>query len=156
MVTPLSWPAGATARGRPDFAPAGQVNYWDRSPNSRLLPYVAAGVAPHGATQRQTMLPGAGTMGMVELIHLHVRRASAATTVGPVRAWARLDADGRTDIPIATARLETNGVGDHQSVDIPAGLLLIGLDQLELVTQDDSVGGTVDYELSVKYTEFQA
>lgn len=154
MVAPLSWPAGYTARGRPDYSGPLPFPGGTTGATVRIQRYLATAVGPHGETQRATYLPGAARAAILDHVLLMVRRRTSATTVGPVRGWLRIDADGLTDIPLAIARLETNGVGDFTAVHTGPLGVAINLDQVELVTQDDSTGGSVDYDLVLKLLEF--
>jgi len=93
---------------------------------------------------------------MVEALYCGVFRVSAATTAGIVQDTWFLTKSGGTGVMVLRARMRKNSVADQDSVNLGTTLLLLAGDIIELLTYDDSTGGTVDHQGAIKITEFDA
>jgi len=93
---------------------------------------------------------------MVELLQAQITRATAATTAGIPRAyWVHWK--GATDYDnILWAELRGNNVGDKDKAQVGQSLILLAGEKLQGYTQDSSNGGTCDFFLAYKITEFDA
>jgi hypothetical protein len=71
--------------------------------------------------------------------------------VGPDKNWAS------TSTYLVFAEIFTNNVGDQQNDTLPQSVTLQAGDTLTAVDQEsNNVGGTVEYVLTAKITEFDA
>jgi len=131
-------------------------DWYDRNPVSRVDYYWGSGVAPHGVTTRLSYTVPSGKKAMVEVLVLKVRRNTAATTLGIARASLILTPSGGAPDNFMDACIVNNTVDVKDGWSIGASLALITGDLLEFTTYDGSTGGTCDYWLSYKITEFDA
>lgn len=93
---------------------------------------------------------------MVELLYAAVIRKTAPTTVGrAVTAWY-LTPSGGTEGLIMEAVLFSGNVGDSIYLSPSGNLMLFPGDTLTSKTFDGSSGGTCDYQMGYKITEFDA
>jgi hypothetical protein len=118
--------------------------------------FAYADASPHSPTVRITYTVPAGKKAMVELLSCRVNRVTAATTLGSAQAWWALTPSGGTEKYLLMASLRTNNVGDNREHGIGATLIMLAGDALKGYTCDTSTGGTCDYFLSLKITEFDA
>lgn len=132
------------------------ANYYGRNPVVRTAEYDAQGVSPHAATTRNTYTVPTGKLAYVESLYCLVVRITAATAASRVGAVCNLDpSGGEPAVDIIRALLLTNAVGDNHGVVLASGGYLAAGDVLTLVTSDASTGGTVDYQVTRKLTEFE-
>jgi len=128
----------------------------DRNPTTRADHYWGQNVAPHAVTTRLTYTCPAGKKAMVEVIMVRVRRASAATTLGTCGTYTMVTPSGGGTKEIVDAFINDNTVNARDQSAIGASLVMIAGDVLDLKTYDNSTGGTCDYFVCYKLTEFDA
>ena len=137
----------------PDFG-FSRLNWYDRSPIARAAYYVGVNVAPHVPLVVFTYTVPAGKKAMLELSQAYVMRTAAAIAAGRVYSFFRYTPFGGAFINMLTSGILTNGVGDRDTVFLSQTILMFAGDRLEGLTSDGSNGGTIDYILSYKVTEF--
>jgi hypothetical protein len=108
--------------------------------------FVSIGVAPHSLTSRGSVAVPSGRFLLVKQVAMRVRRATAATTPGRVRAL--LSVDGT---PVLMADFLGNTVDLSDSVTLGECPIAIGPATVSLQTEDTSTGGTCDYSLLLSY-----
>jgi hypothetical protein len=134
----------------------GRPAWHDRNPITTLYVYSAAGVAPHTTTPRWTYTVPSGKKAMIEFLHVRILRSAAATTAGKVTAAISITPSGGPSADIMVANILTNNVGDREALVSGATLTLLAGDKIAGYTSDASTGGTIDYVLACKATEFDA
>ena len=134
----------------------GRPAWYDRNSVPRQDYYEGIDVAPHSATTRLSYTVPAGKKAVVELLQARVYRSSTATASSLTRAWFTLIPSGGTPKIILMATIRSNNVGDKEVAQIGTTLTLFPGDKLEGGTGDLSTGGTCDYFLAYKLTEFDA
>jgi len=107
-------------------------------------------------TTRLTYTVPAGKKAMVEVMQVRVRRASAATTVGLAGAYVMLTPSGGVIKEILDTGINDNTVNARDNNALGGTMVLCTGDQLDLKTYDLSTGGTCDYFVCYKLTEFDA
>jgi len=128
----------------------------DRNPIPSWQSYEAAGVAPHGATTRWTYTVPAGKKAIMEYAFLSLTRSGAPTTVGTAFCFLYYQPSGGSSHILYDASLRDATVGNVKEIASPTSLMLNAGDAVRGYTQDTSTGGTIDYILNVKFTEFDA
>jgi len=123
---------------------------------TRLLSYVAGAIAPHVTTQRWTYTVPAGKKAFVELAFCQVFRTGVAGTLGMCVAYVQVTPQGGSATVMLGAKMWNNTAGAQDTVEIGLAWHMKAGDQIEGITQDGSVGGTIDYQLTAKITEFDA
>lgn len=141
---------------RSGSARSGRAEYYDRNPSSPDLTYVAAGVAPHGTTQRAARTIAAGKKCYLETLHARIRRQTAAAPVGQVKITITYQPSGGTDSELMAAYLATNNVNDNTESALTAAGLCNAGDVIAIYTTDQGAGGTIEYNAKIKATEFDA
>jgi len=130
--------------------------WYDRAPTPRVDHYWGQGIGPHAVTTRLTYTCPALKKAMVEVLQVRVRRQTAATTLGLAGAYAMLTPSGGSAKEILDAYLSNNTVDARNEAAIGTTLMLFAGDVLDLRTYDASTGGTCDYFVCYKITEFDA
>jgi len=134
-----------------------EVEYYDRKAVSIPGEYIGNTVAPHAATVRRTYTCPPDRKAIVELIELEVVRISVAAPVGIAQAYALFTpAAGTPANTVLVARIRTNVAEDMDSGELQTAFSMHEGDRLDLMTIDLSTGGTCQYLLSFKLTEFDA
>ena len=93
---------------------------------------------------------------MLEYACVFVNRSAAASSAGRVQADIRIQPSGGSLTIISVAQILTNNVGDSDRMDVGQSMVLLAGDKIEGWTVDNSTGGTVNYLLAAKLTEFDA
>jgi len=127
------------------------LQWYDRNPVPNMIAYRANGVAPHTVTIRASYTVPAGKKAMVVFSSAMIMRATAATTVGRVHGNAGTPTAGTFDC------YHKNNTVDSMVTVQNAEMIVVGAGiTLSITTEDLSTGGTMDYDLSVIYIEFDA
>lgn len=132
-----------------------QANYRFASPRPIHSSWAGAAVSPHSVTARLTYTVPGGRYAVVENILLRIRRAAVATTPGIVVAYLNY-------VPVlqgwsaehCSVWLTTNSVNDISIICTMLSFTMITGDALWAYTSDSSTGGSCDYSLTVKITEY--
>ena len=133
-----------------------EVQWYDRKPTSNGDRWSAAALAPHGLTTRLTYTVPKGKIAMVEVMQARLERVDVAAPAGRPQANWIVTPNGGLAIYLLHAFTRGNIMGDGDGVAIGATLMLFEGDRLWANTVDDSTGGSMDYHLSYKITEFDA
>lgn len=130
--------------------------YYDRTMVSRTSYYSSGAIAPHGITERWTYTVPTGKKAFVQSLLAVAQRITAAAPVSQYAALVTVTPNGGTLARVLLALLLTNNVGDSAREHYGASGALAAGDVLASSTVDLSTGGTVDYNLSAWYIEFDA
>jgi hypothetical protein len=134
----------------------GRPAWYDRNPVQKVNNYNATLVTPHSITERWSYTVPSGKKAMVEILEAEVLRAQAASTVGLAEALIALTPSGGSEKSVLCARIFDNTVAARSTQAIGSALLLLADDKLTGKTVDTSTGGSCDYYLAYKITEFDA
>jgi len=130
--------------------------WYDRNPVTKSNEYLGTTVAPHSGTKRLEYECPSGKKALVELLQCKVTRAEAATTVGlPFAYWVHWKSEAEYS-HILFAEVRGNNVGDSDKAEVGQSIVLLAGEKLQGYTQDTSTGGSCDYFLAYKITEFDA
>ena len=130
-------------------------NYYDRSATTKSTEY-AGTTGPHAVTQRYTFTVASGYKAYVESCVTLATVATVATTRTAVYASQYVVTDDSGAADLAIVKIYGNTLG-QQLLNVVSGVSLLNAgNQLVASTSDTSTGGTIDYILSVKYTQFAA
>lgn len=119
--------------------------------NLGRLFYDQTGVAPHSETTRVTYTVAANCYAYIPFVNMLAKRATAATTAGTFGAKFQLLLGGTEIVLIGLIFSRSNTVGDHDRLQVPAGIWLRPGDMIRFTTFDTSAGGTIDYSLYCPY-----
>jgi len=111
---------------------------------------------PHSMTDRWTYTVPAGKKAYIEFLCIKSIRATAAGTAGTVVIQITYTPSGASEQVLAATGLYTNTVGDKDEVTCGHALTMLAGDLLKGLTYDGSTGGTVNYLVVAKITEFDA
>lgn len=129
--------------------------YYDRNATNTWNAYVAGTVAPHGGTTRWTVTIASGKKAIIETANVLMWRDAASTVIGASFGLLRLTS-GATLGDIANAVLYTTTVYVTATQLVSGGITLYASDVLSAITQDNSTGGSIYYNLIAKGTIFDA
>lgn len=130
--------------------------YYDRNATSQTIQYVAD-IAPHGTTLRATYTTPAGKKAYIEAAAVYMRCSSAPTAAGRNFAIVRVT-DASANL-IEICRIDKNAntvVGNSYAVTSTSMPTVYAGETITIYTNDASTGGTVDYVIGAKVTQFDA
>jgi hypothetical protein len=130
--------------------------WYDRNPSIQVKNYSATEMFPHFITLRWSYTVPSGKKAFLELGDIEVVRAAAATTVGRVKAAITYTPSGGSEVNVIVVEIRTNGVGDRAGKTLGQAFVMSAGDSINAYTEDTSSGGSIDYYLSAKITEFDA
>lgn len=141
---------------RAGYVAANSENYLLRHPVGKHINYNGSGVAPHVGTIRATYTVPTGKSALWVLSSINVLQITAPSSASRVYAYTRLTLNGVVltvdhSLLVLSAGLPFNA---HDSVN-PQVFMAAG-DKAEIVTQDNSTGGTWDYLIGDTFIEFDA
>ena len=136
---------------RVGFPGGPRLEWYDRNPSTDVLVYSASGVAPHAVTVRATYTVPTGKKAWLSLITQSIFRATAATVVGKVTTWIWI-----AGAPASFLLHQDNTEAAKEHAITSAVAAVQSGQVVEIRTQDAGEGGTMDYVLSILYTEFDA
>jgi hypothetical protein len=124
--------------------------YYDRNATTINGNFLGT-VGPHGTTTRFTYTCPSGRKAYIEAATSHVLRMTAATSIGGISVYIGTNTIRATDHWIVNNTVNTFERQVQATViTIYAGGVYSG------ATHDGSIGGTVDYNLQMTGTEFDA
>jgi len=129
------------------------LNWYDRNPESKV-DYGAWTEPPHSTTQRISYTCPAGKIAMVEVLSCLVMRITAATTSDFLSNNWTFTPNGGSERAFLTARIINNTIGASDTKAIGTTLIMLAGDKITAYTTDMSVGGTCNYFMAYKVTEF--
>lgn len=130
--------------------------YYDRNPITTMVSINLAVVAPHVLTLRASYTVPANKKAWLDSVWLHIVRSNAAAPAGP----AEIRCNETTTV--VGAQLATyvyhnnNTVGFDVTQNLANGGFLGTGDNIQVFTIDTSTGGSCDYDMAVKATQFDA
>ena len=131
--------------------------WYDRNPKVRVATYSAAGVAPHGVTQRISYNCPVDRIALIEMLNGWVARKTAATTAGVAGIWWSLQPSGEAEGGLFNSvNFVSNDVGVGGIGALGVTVTLFSGDVIRGSTRDTSTLGTCDYSMTHKITEFDA
>jgi len=132
------------------------INYYDRIAITIGQLYNANGVAPHGLTTRWIYTVPAGKKALVETSICRILRITAAAALS--FCDARIITGGLTTAQTysAYALLLNNTINAQITDRSDSPILLLAGQTLSGETNDGSTGGTMNYLVTAKITEFNA
>lgn len=133
-----------------------RLEWYDRNPKTIAKEYFATGVAPHSATVRWTYTVPTGRKFRVEWMQEQIYRNTDPTTVGLTTAALEITPNGGSLENLAYYWGEVAAAGGNAVYHQEPALTLQTGDEFDISTNDASVGGTMEYLLSMKGTEFDA
>lgn len=126
------------------------TQYWDRGGSVQWIGYDATGVAPHGSTQRAIYTVGNSHMAYCESAGVALARNNVAGTAGQWRGTVRWN----TNKIFGTIH-RGNSAGDVAPAVVGSSIgPLFAAESISLETRDTSTGGSVDYLLGLKVTDY--
>ena len=133
-----------------------RLEWYDRNPQHVLVGYSAEAVAPHSVVARWSYTVPTGKKAFIEIMHATLQRAVAATTADIAFASLSLWPEGEAILVPIIAWIRENDVGNKDRAVMGQGAILLTGDLVQGATMDDSDGGSIDYNVSGKITEFDA
>jgi hypothetical protein len=128
--------------------------YYDRAPTPKTFEYNAGGVGPHSFTQRWSYTVPASRKAFLEYVGAWVNRVTAASSVGNFSVEVRYTPSGGSFSRILFMSVADNTL-QKPYVYFPTQFGYMGPgDVVTGNTQDASTGGTVDYNVGMKVTEY--
>jgi hypothetical protein len=135
---------------------ASRPAYYDRNPLAVYQSYSSNAIAPAAVVVRATYTVPSGKKAFCETLHGFARRRTAAAPVGTWSVGINVTPSGGSNTTILYKRDTKNVIDDQKEFTIsPFGELGAG-DKIDLITEDLSTGGTVDYTFITKAVEFDA
>jgi hypothetical protein len=129
--------------------------YYDRGAASINKAYGASGIAPHVNTTRFTYTVPAGRKCVVENICVSIYREGVASPIGQVFGYVVLF-DGSTYCNLVNLYTAANTVGATSTNIVGNGATVYAGEQIIGGTWDLGTGGTNDFRLNAKGTEYNA
>jgi len=141
---------------RVGFPGGPRLIWYDRNPKG--ITFWSSGVlSPHVPTVRWSYTCPTGKKSLVEIGHARLDRITAAETVGPASAEIAISVNaGASFQSMIMALLRTNAPDDFDRLGIGTAIPVFASDIVKGDTHDSSTGGTIDYLLQMKLTEFDA
>jgi len=135
---------------RVGFPGGPRLEWYDRNPQATQQGYYGV-IAPHADTVRATYTVPTGKKAMVTGVHGHIRRVTAATTVGLVTINFR-----RQATIYQVLQHVDNNVNSMKDVSMLQTTALSAGETLSESTEDLSTGGTMELRIGRHITEFDA
>jgi len=138
---------------------ASRPAWYDRNPKSIPNSWSSTGKSPHGATAQYTYTCPEDRNAIIEQLQARIERVTVAAPANTVRAYFVVQpygsASGFTQL-LAMLLVTENAAGDKENVVLGSAITLYPGDILYGMSADASTGGTVNYYLISKITEFDA
>lgn len=116
--------------------------------------YSALGVGPHGITNRWVYTVPAGRFAILEGMGAALSRSTAPGALGHAQAGAQVGPATGGLARLSVIMLDSAAVGANGQAAWGASAKLIAGDQAIGYTLDVSVGGTINYDVSLLATEY--
>lgn len=125
----------------------------DRNPITSVLAFNGLALAPHAEISRALYTVPAQKKAILEHAFVSLLRITAAAPIGKYGAFCAIKGSANKMVQVV---LLTNVIGDKDHEIITNKIDLIAGDTVDLRTFDLSTGGTVDYVVGAKLTEYDA
>jgi hypothetical protein len=130
--------------------------WYDRGPLEKGQYYQGVAVAPHGGTTRWTYTVPAARKAYIEACFADIMRITAAGVVSLATATFVCTLNGAQTSVLGSALLFNNTLGTFDKVIVNGTITLLAGSVIAAQTSDASTGGTNNYDVSYKATEFDA
>src|SRR5947208_14968700 len=133
-------------------AAGSRQEYYDR--NVAVNPtsaYSAAAVGPHATTQRINYTTPTATKTFLSIVSMVQLRTTVATTVGKTRIYMQI-----AGVIVFLAQTFNIAVATTDKSQQTLNHLMVAGNSVQIVTDDASVGGAVDYDGAILGFEFNA
>jgi len=130
--------------------------WYDRNSVSKKGGYDGVNLSPHSAIQRFSYTIPAGKKAFLEAAVIDHLRVTAATTLDKSAAYFGVTPSGGTFGTVCRIKMLNNTVGAIYSANIGQGVLIYEGDAVVGYTVDGGTGGTCDYGMFYKISEFDA
>lgn len=111
---------------------------------------------PHGATNRISYTIPVGRNAWLDSMQINLRRTTSPITLGDVLSQITYTPNGGAELNLCERTGRFPAVDDKEEFFTTAlGLFFTG-DILKVITSDVSIGGTVDYNIALRFTLFDA
>jgi hypothetical protein len=134
---------------------SGRPAYYDRNPTLPNQRFGQNAVAPHGLTTRFTYTVPSARKAFLGALYAHVFRVTAGAPVGLVVCTVT-HTNGANIANLVDFAFTDNTLLAQRQVAYGSSDVMVAGDTLVLQTSDGSTGGTVDYRIDSKITEFDA
>jgi len=141
---------------RVGFPGGPRLEWYDRNPLTRTQIWVGLGIAPHAVTDRGSYTVPTGKKAFLETAFCSARRATAPTTSGRVGSAIYYTPSAGSPGYMLQTPFNNAAVDSFQAQVVGQAGCLVAGDIVGLITLDESTGGTCDYRLTAKITEFNA
>lgn len=121
--------------------------------NTDRINYAETSISPHGETERVRYTVPSNCFAFVQHVWIRVRRATAASTLGWVRARVEVLHDGTSVNYVLDCWHRDNTVDSTAFTTLATNIWLLPGDAIRIVTSDASTGGTMDYYVYVNYAQ---
>ena len=130
--------------------------YYDRNATGTFLQYGGT-VAPHTATTRFSSTIASGKKAYIEVCQAYAYRSVAAGVGNNSVVWFRvLNSGATTYASTIFTRSDTAATGLMIERVVTGQVTIYAGEALEALTIDGSTGGSIDFNLSAKLTNFDA
>jgi hypothetical protein len=133
-----------------------RANYYDRNPLAKNNEYSQPAIGPHSAVQRWIYTVPTSKKAYLEACECSVTRDAAAAASGLVAAEVRYTPALGVAQRIIPLLFADNVVGSPHALAVSSYGFMQAGDAVSGVTTDASTGGTLNYTLGQKSTEFDA
>jgi len=130
--------------------------WYDRNPLVVWRQYSGALVAPHSSTERWTYTVPAGKKAYLEVAFAYTTRRTTATTAAQLTIIVSFTPSGGTTAAIMELSHWDNTLYISRTQNLAMSIVMLVGDTLNATTSDASTGGTNDFIITAKLTEFDA
>ena len=131
--------------------------FYDRNPIVIGTVVAPGAIGPHADTLRASYTVPSGKRTVLEMADLFLEIVTAAGPSGNKRADIRWTPAGGSDTQFIRANLlaSSNAIGDKETKVVGLSAMFQEGDLIGLRTADLGTGGTIEYEVKLKWTEFE-
>jgi hypothetical protein len=133
---------------------SGRPAWYDRNPLTKFLQFSAQGQAPLTVTDEWTYTVPAGRKAFIEYAFIRIMRRTAATSGTEYGAYISYLPSGGSVKNLLWIYIENNTIESKETALLGQGAILYAGDKIDGYVYDGSTGGTVDYQVVCKLTEF--
>lgn len=128
--------------------------YYLRNPLQIYSKFEATNVPPHPLTTRNQIAPPAGYTWVIEFISIQMRRSAAPDTLGDAIVIIEYYETALSNYKLINLIHHDLAVYSVKELYIPCNLYVFDDNVFFVRTQDTSVGGTMDYNVTMKIVGF--
>jgi hypothetical protein len=135
---------------------ASRPAYYDRNGITRTNDYQGEAIAPAAAATKWSYTVPSNKKGFGEFLIVSVRRVAAAAPVGVVYAYVTFTPNGAAVDYIMFMAFRNNAIGDTETQVVSSLGAMYAGDNMYAVAGDTSTGGSVDFLIAMKASEYDA